>query len=99
MLCDKWSSPGVPHVVGSADFLPPNHRSSKGEGVLKKHLAVCVAAHLSPFYAKMLELRVGAERLIGKNQRTRRKNPFAGAVKPTMARKKRRGAGDGGKIT
>lgn len=76
MLCNKWSSPGYVHIVDSTDFLPPNHRSSPGQGVHKKRLAMCVAVHFSPFHAKVLDMHFAATRHSGRKKRFRRKDPF-----------------------
>lgn len=76
MLCNKWSSPGYPYVVDSTAFVPPNHRSSRGQGVHKTHLAVCVAVHLSPIYANVLDTHFAAARLAGRKKRFRRRDSF-----------------------
>lgn len=100
LLANKWSSRGHKDVVDGADFLPPNHRSSRGQGVGKKRLAVCVAVHLSPFYAKVFEQHFAAVRLSGQKKRYRPKDPFADSKTPAVkGRKKRKGAGAGGKLT
>ncbi|KAK1861750.1 hypothetical protein I4F81_004330 [Pyropia yezoensis] len=97
MLCNKWSSPGYAHIVDSTEFLPPNHRSSKGQGLRKKRLAVYVAVHLSPFYAKVLDMHFAASRLSGRKKRFRRKDPLDDVSKPAKVRKKR-AVGNGGKL-
>lgn len=97
MLCNKWSSPGYAHIVDSTEFLPPNHRSSKGQRLRKKRLAVYVAVHLSPFYAKVLDMHFAASRLSGRKKRFRRKDPLDDVSKPAKVRKKR-AVGNGGKL-
>lgn len=100
LLSNKWTATGFATPVDGADFVPPNHRSSRGQTVRKKRLAVCVAAHLSPFYAKVLEMHFAAVRERGQKKRFRPKDPFADTKeRPTKIRKKRQGYGSGGKLT
>jgi len=100
LLANRWSTPSMAHVVDGSDFVPPNHRSSKGQGVDKKRLMVCVAVHLSPFFAKIFEEHFSDCRASGKKKRKRSSDPFAGAEtavdKPL---KKGKGAGGKGKLT
>lgn len=100
LLSDKWTASGFATPVDGAEFVPPNHRSSRGHTVRSKRLAVCVAAHLSPFYAKVLETHFAAVRESGQKKRFRPKDPFADTKqRPTKIRKKRQGDGSSGNLT
>lgn len=100
LLGNRWSTPSKPHVVDGSDFVPPNHRSSKGQGVDKKRLMLCVAVHLSPFFAKVFVDHFTAFDASGKKKRSRPENPFDGAETADFkTRKKGKGAGDQGKMT
>eukprot|EP00168_Porphyra_purpurea_P010103 TRINITY_DN2488_c0_g1_i1.p1 TRINITY_DN2488_c0_g1~~TRINITY_DN2488_c0_g1_i1.p1 ORF type:complete len:460 (+),score=94.01 TRINITY_DN2488_c0_g1_i1:871-2250(+) len=97
LLANGWSTPAMPHFVDSSDFVLPNHRSSKGQGVDKKRLMVCVAVHLSPIFAQILEEHFAACRASGKKKRKRSNDPFDGAAttdgKPLKITKRASGKG------
>lgn len=100
LLSNRWSASSFSSSVSGADFVPPNHRSSRGQTVRNKRLAVCVAAHLSPFYAKVFELHFAVVRKSGQKKRFRSKDPFTDTKKrAAKARKKRHGDGSSGKLT
>lgn len=100
LLANRWSTPMMRHIVDGSDFVPPNHRSSKGQGVDKKRLMVCVAVHLSPFYAKIFEEHFSACRASGRKKRKRSNDPFHGAEQQEgESIKKGKGAGKGRKGT
>lgn len=100
LLANTWSSPGVNDSVDGTDFVPPNHRSAKGQSMLKKRLVICVAAHLSPFYAKVFSRYFAAARLSGVKKRFRPKDPFADSkTRARKARKKSTVSGDARKLT
>jgi len=91
LMRNRWSSPSFSHPVDGSHFAPLNHRSSAGHGIDRKRLAVCVAAHLSPFYAMVFEKHFAAARAKGDKKRLRPKNPFDEAKKvKAMARKRAR---------
>lgn len=100
LLANGWSTPSMPHAVHGSDFVPPNHRSSKGQGIDKKRLMVCVAVHLSPFFAKIFEEHFSACRASGKKKRKRCNDPFAGAETANgKPHKKGKSDGSKGKLT
>lgn len=52
LLLNKWSVAGTPAVVDGGCFIPPDsgHASQRGAGIEKKRVALCVAAHICPFW-------------------------------------------------
>lgn len=79
LLANRWSTPAMPHIVDGSDFVPPNHRSSKGQVVDKKRLMVCVAVHLSAFNAKIFVDHYSTCHASGKKKRKRLRDSFDGA--------------------
>jgi len=88
LLGNRWSAPGFKHPVDSGHFFPLNHSASKGSGIERKRLVVCVAAHLSPFYANILSSCMAAALVSGKKRRSNPKDPFADSSKISSKRRK-----------
>lgn len=99
LLVSVWSTAGIKDVVDGTDFVPPHHRSAKGQSMQKKRLVLCVAAHLSPFYATVFEQHFVAVRASGRKKRFMAKDPFADSKKQAKKIRKREGKGNGGKLT
>lgn len=99
LLANVWSTAGIKDVVDGTDFVPPHHRSAKGQSMQKKRLVLCVAAHLSPFYATVFEQHFVAVRASGRKKRFMAKDPFADSKKQAKKIRKREGKGNGGKLT
>jgi len=79
LLGNTWTSPAFSVSVDGSHFLTLNHASSKGHGTDRKRFVMCVAAHVSPFWAKVLEVHFVASRASGRKKRYRPKDPFEGA--------------------
>lgn len=52
LLLNTWSMDGTTVVVDGGCFIPPDsgNASQRGAGIEKKRVALCVAAHVSPFW-------------------------------------------------
>jgi len=88
LLGNTWSAPGFAHSVDGSHLVPLNHHGSTGVGIERKRLVMCVAAHLSPFYAHVFRSCFAAARVRGKKRRSRAGDPFTDAKK--MCSKKRK---------
>jgi len=79
LLGNTWTTPALAVAVDGSHYLPLSHPSSKGHGTDRKRLVLCVAAHVSPFWAKVLEVHFATSRASGRKKRYRPKDPFDGA--------------------
>jgi len=90
LLGNRWSSPSFAHSIDGSNLVPINHHGSKGVGIERKRLVMCVVAHLSPFYAHIFRSCFAAARASGKKRRTRTSDPFVDAKK-ISSRKRAKG--------
>ena len=79
LLGNKWTTPALAVAVDGSHYLPLTHPSSRGHGTDRKRLVLCVAAHVSPFWAKVFEVHFAASHASGRKKRYRPKDPFEGA--------------------
>ena len=79
LLGNTWTTPALAVAVDGSHYLPLTHPSSRGHGTDRKRLVLCVAAHVSPFWAKVLDVHFAASRASGRKKRYRPKDPFEGA--------------------
>lgn len=56
LLLNSWRMAGTSVVVDGGCFLPPDsgNASQRGAGIEKKRVALCVAAHVSPFWNEVM---------------------------------------------
>jgi len=76
---NKWMTPALAVAVDGSHYLPLTHPSSRGHGTDRKRLVLCVAVHVSPFWAKVFEVHFAASHASWRKKRYRPKHPFEGA--------------------
>jgi len=89
LLSNEWTSSAFKRPVNGAHFLSLNNAGGKGQTMDEKRLAWCVAAHLSPFFAKVFEETMAAAHRSGRKRRARQKDPFEDAKQLNTKKKPR----------
>ena len=79
LLGITWPTPALAVAVDGSHYPPLTHPSSRGHGTDRKRLVLCVAAHVSLFWAKIFEVHVAASHASGCKKRYRPKDVFEGA--------------------
>lgn len=56
LLVNKWRMAGSPLIVDGGCFFPPDSKSTsqRGVGIEKRRIALCIAAHISPFWCAVM---------------------------------------------